>query len=389
MGVPGPVPGAPGPGPMPPQMMMSPPPMMYPPPPGAYPPPMMFPPGMFKPQKSFARMILTTLAVTIFGISLTLNIYLLAFSALGFSRAPGINQTVVVEGDPHQKIAVIPVSGMILDSTAKKFNEMLTAAEKDANVKAVVIDVDTPGGAVTPSDEIHARIERFKSENPNRPVVVTMGGMATSGGYYVSCGAHYIYAQPTTLTGNIGVILPRYNFSKLAQSYGVEEVTVTAPANGFKNAGSPFAPINPDDNKYLQGIIEQAYGNFKTVVTNGRGNKLRGKIDDIANGKVYTAAEALKLGLVDNFGYATDAYNMAASLAKLSNKHVVQYNKPQTLFDLLAGGEASKSNLSAAATNNGQGGAGGVTINGVNVNVDSSLLQELSRPRLMYYWRGQ
>jgi protease-4 len=254
-------------------------------------------------------------------------------------------------------------------------------------VKAIVVEVDTPGGAVTPSDEIHARILRFRQQFPNRPVVVTMGGLATSGGYYISCAGEYVFAQRTTLTGNIGVILPRYNFSKLAKSYGVEEVTVTAPANGFKNAGSSFAPIDEKDNQYLQGLIDDAYGSFKAVVTAGRAGKLTGKIDEIANGKVYTAAEALSLGLVDQLGYATDAYDKAASMASLSNKHVVKYNKPAGFLESILGGE-SKSNLPSRAAASG-GGGNTTTINGVNVNIDANLLDELNRPRLMYLWRGQ
>jgi protease-4 len=355
---------------------------------------MMPPPGFFRPQKSFARAIFTTLATAVLGLSITLNVYLLFFANLGgmFSAgSQGITQTVLVEGDLTQKVAVIPVTGTIMNPTAERFDQMLTAAEKDHTVKAIVIEVDTPGGAVTPSDEIHARIQRFKQQNPGRPVVVTMGGMATSGGYYVACAGDYIFAQPTTLTGNIGVILPRYNFSKLAKSYGVEEVTVAAPEGGFKNAGSPFAPISTQDNKYLQGLIDNAYGNFKAVVSNGRKGKLnpKYKIDDIANGKVYTADEAKSLGLVDDIKYANDAYDKAASLANLSNKHVVKYSKPTGLLELLAGGE-SKSNLGGAhASPNTGGGGGNVTVNGLNVNVDSNLLDDLSRPRLMYLWRGQ
>jgi protease-4 len=347
---------------------------------------MMPPPGFFKPQRSFTRVIFTTLASVIFGLSLTMNLYMLFFSGigsgLGFSRSEGITQTVVVEGDLHQKIAVVPVTGLILEGTAEKFNQMLTLAEKDVNVKAIVLEVDTPGGAVTPSDEINARINRFRKDNPTRPVVVTMGGMATSGGYYVSCAADYIFAQPTTLTGNIGVILPRYNLSKLAQAYGVDEVTVTAPRDGFKNAGSPFSPITEKDTKYLQALIDDAYVKFTTAVGNGRSGKLVGKIEAIADGSVYPADKAKALGLVDQVGYADEAYDKAAKLANLSNKHVVKYSKPQGLLELLGGAEG-KSNLAAKP------GAGGVTVNGVNVNIDAALLDELTRPRLMYLWRGQ
>jgi protease-4 len=351
-----------------------------------YPPPMMFPPGMFAPRRSFARTIFTTLATALFGLSITLNLYLLAFSVFsggfGFSHGQGIQQTVLVEGELKETVAVIPVSGMILGGTAERFNQILTAVEKDANVKAVVIDVDTPGGAVTPSDEIHARIDRFRQQYPNRPVVVTMGGLATSGGYYIACAGEYVFAQPTTLTGNIGVILPRYNLSKLANSYGVEEVTVAAPEGGFKNAGSPFTPINSRDDKYLQGLIDDAYGRFKTVVDTGRKGKLTDTIEKIANGKVYTAQEAKKLGLVDQLGYAIDAYDKAAALAHLSNKQVVKYDKAAGLFETLLGSE-SRSGLPQRSA------GGGTTINGINVNVSADLLDELNRPRLMYLWRGQ
>jgi protease-4 len=152
-----------------------------------------------------------------------------------------------------------------------------------------------------------------------------------------------------------------------------------------------MAPISPEDDKYYQGLIDAAYGNFKAAVLTGRQGKLnpKYKIDEIANGKVYTAAEAKDLGLVDDVKYASDAYDKAASLAGLTNKHVVKYSKPQGLLELFAGGE-SKSGLggggSASIKANG---VGGVTVNGVNVNVDSTLLDDLGRPRLMYLWRGQ
>jgi protease-4 len=348
---------------------------------------MMPPPGMYPRQRSFARTVFTTLAGTIFGLSLTLNVYFLLFSGIGsgLSGAQGIQRTVVVEGDFKEKVAVIPVTGIIRNNTADDFDKLLTAAEKDATVKAIVIEVDTPGGAVTPSDEIHARILRFRQQNPTRPVVITMGSFATSGGYYVSCAGEYIVAEPTTLTGNIGVLLPRYNVSKLAKSYGVEETTITAPRNGFKNAGSPLSPPDAKDDAYFQTLIDDAYGNFKNAVTSGRGTHLKLTIDEIADGRVYSAAEALKVGLVDELNYAPAAYDKAAALAKLTNKHVVRYTKPASLFDLLGGGGEGKSAVpprSAAA-------GGGVTLNGVNVNVDANLLDELSRPRLMYLWRGQ
>ena len=368
------MPGPVMPGPMPPPMM--------PPMPPMFGPPMMMPPGGFfppPPKKSFARTIFTTLAGIVFGLSVTMNIYLLMASGLagGFRTSHGVTQTVISEGSSSERIAVLPVSGVIMENTTAHFEQMMALLEKDSSVKAVVLEVDTPGGGVTASDEIHARIKRFKADHPNVPVVVTMGAMATSGGYYVSCAADYIFAQPTTLTGNIGVLLPRYNASKLANQYGIEEVTITAPEKGFKNAGSMFNPVKPEETAYLQGLINQAYATFKDVVNKGRAGKLTKSIDSIADGRVLTLTEAMQLGLVDAKGYAVDAYRKAAAMAGLSKPEVVRYDRQPSLLDLF-GGQAR-----AAA------GAGGVTINGVNVNIDSHLLDELSRPRLMYLWRGQ
>src|SRR5688572_5060650 len=178
--------GGPPPGSMPPSMMFpagGPPPQFYGPP---MPMPMMPPPGIFRPQKSFARIIFTTLASIIFGISLTLNIYLLAFSGLsgglGLSSRAGIIQSVEVQGDPQEKIALVPIAEPIWEPTARKFDAMMDTLEADQTVRAVVLSIETPGGTVTASDEIYDRIKKFKqkmqSAGRNVPVVVSMGAVA-------------------------------------------------------------------------------------------------------------------------------------------------------------------------------------------------------------------
>jgi protease-4 len=371
--------------------------MMYPPaggpPPMFGPPmpmPMMPPPGMFRPQKSFARIIFTTLASIIFGISITLNIYLLALggigSSLGLSSRAGIIQSVEVQGDPKEKIALVPVAEAIWEPTARKFDAMMTAIEADANVKAIVLSVETPGGTVTASDEIHERIKRFKrkmeSSGRKVPVVVSMGGIAASGGYYISCAGDYIYAQRTTLTGSIGVVFPFMNFHKLAEKYGVEDVSIASPPNGLKTAGSSLSPLSEQEKKYFQGLSDDFYGTFVTVVKDGRKSKLTKPVEQIADGRVYTANEALALGLVDQIGYPTDAYDKAASMAGLSNKHVVRYTpKPPSIFEMFG----AETKAGGVAT-----GGGTVNINGINVNIDvRALLDEMGRPRPLYLWRGQ
>jgi protease-4 len=362
--------GAPRPqfGPMPqygPPMMM-PPPMFYPPPP---PPPQR--------ERSIARALFTTLMTTIFGISLALNIYLLLITGVSSSATGGLREETVIEGAADQQVAVLPVHGLIDRRASEQFEKALATIEKDAAVKALVIDIDTPGGDVTASDEMYALIRRFK-EKKNIPIVATMGALGTSGGYYVACAADYIFAQETTLTGNIGVLWPRYNVNQLAQKWGVQETTIASTGATYKNAGSMFQPEKTEDTQYLQGLVDSAFTRFKTVVSQGRNGKLKGTIDAIANGKAYTAREAFQLGLVDDVNYAFAAYDKAAGMAGLSKKHVVRYQKAPSLFGL---GDAK---FSASAANSGT-----VNINGVNVQLDGNALHELTTPRLMYLWRGQ
>jgi protease-4 len=349
---------------------------------------------MFRPQKSFARIIFTTLASIVFGISLTLNIYLLAFSSLGgglgLSSRAGIIQSVEVQGDPKEKIALVPLAEPIWGPTAQKFDAVMDTLEADQTVKAVVLSIETPGGTVTASDEIYNRIKQFKqkmqSAGRNVPVVVSMGAVAASGGYYVSCAGDYIFAQRTTVTGSIGVVFPVMNFHKLAEKYGVDDVSIASPPHGLKTAGSSLEPFTDEAKQYYQGLSDDMYATFVGIVKDARKGKLTKPIEQIADGRVYTAADALKLGLVDQIGYPNEAYDKAASLAGLSNKHVVRYTpRPPSIFEMLS------AESKAGAAQAGASGTGGtVNVNGVNVNVDvRALLDELGRPRPLYLWRGQ
>ena len=153
----------------------------------------------------------------------------------------------------------------------------------------------------------------------------------------------------------------------------------------FKNSGSMLQPETPADQAYWQGLADEMFDRFKLVVTTGRNGKLTSSIDAIANGKAYTASEAQELGLIDQIGYTNDAYDKAAQLAGLTNKQVVKYKDPPSLLDVFAAeGRLGGSEAGARALP-----GGGVTINGVNLNVDAGLLHELTTPRLMYLWRGE
>ena len=188
-------------------------------------------------------------------------------------------------------------TGSLTTTARRRSTLVLKDVEKDSAVRALVVEIDTPGGSATASDEMYHRLDRFKNDK-HVPVVIAMRGMATSGGYYVSSAGDYIFAEPGCLTGNIGVLFPRFNLSKLANEYGVYESTLTAttPGHSYKNAGSMFQPANPLDEQYLQGLVDGTFAQFKSVVETGRKGKLSDKEGDIFSGKAFIAADALRAG---------------------------------------------------------------------------------------------
>ncbi len=347
-----------------------------------YPPPQQVVVTTAPARNSFSRAIFTTLATTVFAGSLALNIYLLAWSGLMSSaNDSGSQQNVLVQGDAKQKVGVIAVKGIIDGSTYRKFDKMLTQAEADKDLKALVIDIDTPGGGVTASDQIYNRLLRFKAANEAAgktiPVISTIGSLGTSGGYYVACATDHIFTERTGLTGNIGVLLPRFNLSKMAEKYGVEETTIVSTGAPYKNAGSMFQPENEKENQYIQKIADDAFAAFKDVVQKGRQSKLKAPIEQVADGRAFFAAEAETLGLIDATGTASDAFTYAAKQANLSNPHVVRFEEPQSLLSALTGSGDAQGNV-------------GVSMDGKSIQIDpAKVIGELLTPRLMYLWRGQ
>jgi protease-4 len=384
----------PGQGPIDPQGVFRPPPPpsgagqgMAPPPqpPPGYPPPMMYPPPppmWGKPPReggSFASRFFTTLAMSIFGLSLAANIYLL-FSVIALSPTSGVVTQTLVQGDAKQKVVVIPIEGLIMDEQAVLFDRYIAQAEKDANVKAIVLQVNSPGGSVGASDRIHHRILQFRADHADIPIVVSMGDLATSGGYYVSAPADYIFAQPTTLTGNIGVLAQRLNFAELAEKWGIEDTSLHSTGADYKTAGSPLKKETPEERAYIQAIIDEMFAKFKDVVATGRGNRLKAPIQEIANGKAYLTSEALRLGLVDEEGYLDSAWTHAASKAGLTNPTVVRYARQPGLMEALL----AKSDLPSFSSDGKR-----ISLEGVGVKLEAEQLYELTRPKLLYLWRGQ
>lgn len=321
------------------------------------------------PQKGgFARAIFITLATTIFGLSLAANLYLLAWTGIT-SGEIGTRTTTLVSGDPAQKIAVVCVEGFIGVELAQRLDKLLKEIETDSGIKALVVEIDSPGGEVTASDEIYHRLSRFKEEK-GIPVVAAMASLGTSGAYYVACASDEIVVQPTTLTGNIGVVMQRFDLSGTLEKLGAKETSITPKGAEYKNMESMFKPDTPEVAAYLRGIADDMFLRFKTIVGTARQSKLTQPLDQVANGKVYTADEALKLGLADHRGYSGDAYDRAAALAGLTNKTVVRFEHQPSLLEA----------FSASSTMSPKG--------GISISVDPRALHEFGTPRAMYLWRG-
>ena len=302
-----------------------------------------------------------------------LNLLLLVGVVVG-DGPDHLRQTILKKGNASQQVAVLPLSGLIMDDEAKRFAKLLDRMSEMSAVKAIVVEIDTPGGSVTASDEIYHRLQSFKAAR-GIPVVISQGALATSGGYYVSCAGDFIFAQPTTLTGNIGVMMPRYNLSKLADKWGIEDTSMHSTGSEFKTAGSLLRPETPKEREYMQGLIDAAFACFREVVED---NRKAVKFKDVATAKVYPAKEAERLHLVDAIGYLDNACAKAEKLAGLTGAQVVRYQPTSSLLDLLT--------VSSGA---GDAHAKDITVNGVNIQLDRRALEALATPRLMYLSTGQ
>jgi protease-4 len=237
------------------------------------------------------------------------------------------------------KIAIVSVEDVIMDLTARHVLRQLKAAHEDDDVKAVVLKVDSPGGTINASDQIHRKVKELcRGSDRRKPVVVSMQGLAASGGYYVSAPADQIFAERTTMTGSIGVIASFPNFHGLMDQYKVRmEVVKTGP---MKDAGSPFRAMTEDEKQRWQVIINDSFQTFLEVVSEGRNMDLE-KVRALATGDVYTAREAKANGLVDEIGYLEDAIAAAEARAGVRDSKVIEYKRPLDIYEILFGAAAA------------------------------------------------
>ena len=233
------------------------------------------------------------------------------------------------------RVALVRIEGVLV--TSDRIVDELGDYAEDSSVKAIVIRIDSPGGGVVPSQEIYNAVKYAKKKG--KKVVVSMGSVAASGGYYVAAAADKIVANPGTLTGSIGVKMEFANVEKLLEKIGVQGMIVKS--GEYKDIGSPFRAMTEPEKKLLQGVIDDVLSQFITAVAEGR-RMQEADVRAIADGRIFTGQQALSLKLVDQMGDLSDSIQLAGSLAGIKGKpNVMEKRKKVSFFEYLKEESAS------------------------------------------------
>lgn len=337
-------------------------------------------------KSSFLRRLFLTVLVLLLIFSLMANFWMSAL--LGAKFEEGFDRAVVTQGSEDATVAIYNIEGVVNDAMAQKFEKFAREALKNDKIKAIVLRVDSPGGTVSASDRIHQEILKLKSEGKKK-IVVSMGSLAASGGYYISAPADEIIAEPTTLTGSIGVIMEWLVFKGTLDKIGVEPVVMKSThAKEWKDELSPLQKPTDPQKVHLQSMLDEMQSRFEQVVRDGRQDaghksKLHFGVNispmadetqpateraDLApfNGQIFSAAKAKELGLVDDIGYLEMAINRAKTLAGLKDPKVVKYETHKGLFERMMENRAS-----------------------AGLSIDPKLVEDVQTPRIMMIWKVQ
>lgn len=263
----------------------------------------------------------------VFGLSGLFFVIFVVVTFVFFSKGlEGKSKTAQNAIFKKEYVGVLEVNGVIMDS--KKTLKKLDRFEESPEVKALVVRVNSPGGAVAPSQEIYERLKKFP-----KPVVVSMGSVAASGGYYIATAAKKIFANPGTITGSIGVIMEFANLEKLYDWAKIKRFSIKT--GKYKDAGADYREMTADERALLQGMVDDVLGQFKGAVSAGRKMPLE-DVTAIADGRIFSGAQAKQAKLVDELGTLEDAVAEAGKLAGLSGKpKVLVDDKKKNFMDLL------------------------------------------------------
>lgn len=320
-----------------------------------------------------------------FLISATILIWYLAFTSgcsfISISLVPAIEplRETTVSGSGKEKILIIDISGIISEEQRRglaglseepdmvaRIKEELKMAARDNHMKAIILRINSPGGTVTASDMIYHEIEQFK-KNTHIKVVACIMDLGASGGYYVAVSADRIIAHPTTVTGSIGVIMLNLSVEGLLQKIGVKDTSIKT--GEYKDMGSPLKTMTEEERKIFQGVMDTLYERFLTVIAENRKELSPEKLRSLADGRIFTAQQALEHGLIDQIGYLDEAVSLAKKESGLTGARVVIYHRPGVY----------KNNIYSQFSNAGFG-----TIN--LLNIDLKTFVRSGTPSFMYLW---
>lgn len=338
------------------------------------------PPAEKKTGSKLSLKWLIPLAIILF-LSVVLNVYLLdQGQMIDLFGSPSVTD---LEAEHHSlkryapnKVAILRLEGTILEGEGSYFKKQIDEIRADDSIKAIVLRINSPGGSVSASDYLYHHLKQLCRER-KIPMVVSMGFLTASGGYYVAMAAgeqkeyldekdfdKIIYAEPTTWCGSIGVYIPQYNAKELADKIGVEDNTIAT--HPLKLMGSMFKEMTEQEREVWEGLLNETFDRFKQVVMFGRPELTKAEVDEVATGQIFTTTQALENGLADEEGFLEDAIDRAIELAKLkkSDVSVIEYDQPLTLVDALMGSSTQ------------------VKPQGI----DWQSLQQLNTPQAYYLW---
>ncbi|MHC4070113.1 MAG: signal peptide peptidase SppA [Planctomycetota bacterium] len=270
-------------------------------------------------------------------------------------------EEVIRSGNRWNKIVLIDVQGLINREQAEDFYQQLRTVQKDNHVKGLIVRVNSPGGTVSGSDQIYNEILNYRKKT-NKPVVAFMQGVAASGGYYVSVACDKVMAEPTTITGSVGVIMGYLVLEQLLEEkLGIQPVI--SKSGMKKDWPSSFRIPTDEEKQYIQDkLIKPAYERFVGIVAKGRESLSLEEVRSLSDGSVYSAQEAMDEKLIDGIGYLDEAIEEVMTLAGIEDGQVVAYKRPFSLSSIL---RSQRSNI---------------------LNFDRKTLYELSTPELLYLW---
>ena len=246
---------------------------------------------------------------------------------------PSFREVIVQRGarGSSDKIAVITMRGLISSSLPGNVGDnmvddmrlALQQARDDDHVRAIVLEIDSPGGEVTASDVIYNRVVKTRAK---KPVIVYMDSLAASGGYYVACGGQYLMANETTITGSIGVIIQTLNYEQLFNKVGL--ASVVFKSGKFKDMLSGTRPVSPEEREYIQSFVMKTYDKFLGIVAKERNLPADGLRNSIADGRILSGKDALENKLIDGVGQIEDAFGKAKELGRAPGATIVKYGPP-------------------------------------------------------------